>query len=244
MENIFLKNYSELTTEEKNDMLELFENEEGFNQIKFINDQIKVIKLKEDNLELKPKIKENLDHLFQQVHGNKNQISQPTKINFLINKDKKWWEQNLTKIAALLIAILTIIPFWKYSNLDKVQVSEAKFIQKEKKINLKENTKDLGNKTSEVISESKINSTPKNNLKQHSVEQITSKIKNVEPLTSFQDNTVSINVAAAPMMAESSHPDGIYSNLNDTTFQDVKTSNQHYSLSKNKKLLDLISVAY
>jgi hypothetical protein len=128
LDSIFEKTYIELSDSEKSEMSDLFQNEDEFNQLKYIFNQISNEVDKRKSLEIEPKaeIKSNLDNLFHQKYQNTGVLWYNALSVFFINPEKKWHAQNLTRIAAIAILALLMIPFMNSTKIEDNGVLTAK----------------------------------------------------------------------------------------------------------------------
>jgi hypothetical protein len=128
LDSIFEKTYFELSDSEKSEMSDLFQNEEEFNQLKYIFNQISNEVDKRKSLEIEPKaeIKSSLDNLFHQNYQNTRILWYNSLSVFFINPEKKWHAQNLTRIAAVAILALLMIPFMNSTKIEDNGVLTAK----------------------------------------------------------------------------------------------------------------------
>lgn len=126
MDLVFSKSFQELSLAERTEMRELFTTEEEFNQIKMVMSSInEQIRSSEQSIQPSPKTKERLDHLFHQTYQSKGILWYNSVGNFFISTEKKWYNQNALRIAAVLLLVLMTYPFWN-ADLSSEQILTAK----------------------------------------------------------------------------------------------------------------------
>lgn len=113
LDRVFDKKYGDLSLTEQEEFKDLFQTEEEFTHIKTVLQAAheSATKAKQETI-LKPQIKENLDHLFQTTYQNKGILWYNSLGSFFIHSEKKWHQQNLTRIAAVLLLALLSTPLW------------------------------------------------------------------------------------------------------------------------------------
>ncbi|TNE54600.1 MAG: hypothetical protein EP338_07210 [Bacteroidetes bacterium] len=121
MDQVFAKSYHELTEAEKMEMKDLFTSEEEFLQIKMVMDSLEQsVKEQEASLASKAETKERLDHLFHETYQSRGILWYNSVGSFLVTSDKRWYQQNLTRIAAVLLVALFSLPLlmnnWEQKN--------------------------------------------------------------------------------------------------------------------------------
>lgn len=110
---VFLKSYQELSPQEKEEMKDMFGSEEEFLQMKMVLHSIQdSITQKEKVVQPSAATKERLDHLFHKTYQNKGVLWYNQVGVFFINPEKNWYQQNLSRIAAVLLLGLLTIPFF------------------------------------------------------------------------------------------------------------------------------------
>lgn len=248
LETILSKKYFELTEETKKEFTDLFQSEDEFNQLKYtffqINEEINSFRNNES--EPSSKIKENLDNLFHKTYQNKSVLWYNSVGIFFINQEKKWYNQNLTKIAAILLVSFLVVPFVYNNKMIDKTILTAKNEIKEEKINKKN---DLKEEFANPIQDNdiEINSLKKDKQNAQNQNESTIETPGINDITTIKlDRENSFSAAVTGSAFEDFtlsptvvHPDGIYM-AKDSEAQ-VKSS---FSLKSNLDYLDLLTPTY
>jgi hypothetical protein len=126
---IFLdKEFHELSASEKEQIKDLCENEEDFEQMRFLFSGMAQIRTQD--VQPSDEIKKSLDGIFAEVHGSKDRVFwYNTILTLVYPTDKAVHKRPLVQIAALLTVILLTVPFFRNEELAKtsaIQVAEQK----------------------------------------------------------------------------------------------------------------------
>ena len=230
-DTVFLKKFVELSSLEKEEMKDLFSNEDEFNQMKFtLNSINKTIESKNNNISPSSDVKNRLDSLYVKTYQNKGILWYNYIGTFFINADKNWYNQNLVRIAAVFVVVLSIYPFLNKSEFDS-------------KVTLSKNEPEIKNKSIEKIATKENTSSPQE--EQNDVFEINSEEAQATVLASAK----TISFDEMPMLAESdvsasssvefAHPDGIFKEV------EKSTDNQSvFSVKSNPGFLDLMTATY
>lgn len=244
---ILQKTFQQLSSDEKLEMKDLFENEDEFNQIKFMLNSLDQLK-SEDRSKPSENIKSSLDHLFHQTYQNKGVLWYNTVGTFFISNDKSWYQQNLVRIAAVLLILFLFIPFWKtnlYENkpqLSKLEQRDNNEQASTPKENISsEKEKNNGGDAFQIVKESKNQeNTPIKDLKEIIVaNEAAEKEHRSAGLALFESESKSLaeSVSADEAPAVSIHPDGV--------FIGKKTSKaSNFALKNHPDVLDLLTPTY
>lgn len=257
MDFIFEKTFLELSSDEKIEMFDLFTNEEEFNQIKNVLAAVNKNKLMQEKM-IQPssKIKTDLDNLFYKTYTNENSNNSTNTKNsfsnrlgiFFVNQNKNWYQQNIIKIAAVLILIISILPILNKGFRDEKSIQVAQVEQKENKSETKLKSLEIDSKNNEfsTINKSKINTVEEN--KNHSQLKLVDSDFD-QSVTGLED----ILTEKEEVKILSNHPDGIFEEEPDAKVfarsayvesSNRKEQNSSFKLSQNEKLLDLITTCY
>ncbi len=127
--DIFLdKEFHELSASEKEQIKDLCENEEDFEQMRFLFSEM--AQMRTQDVQPRDEIKKSLDGIFADVHGSKDRVFwYNTVLTLVYPTDKAVHKRPLVQIAALLAVILLAVPFFRNEEIVKtstVQVAEQK----------------------------------------------------------------------------------------------------------------------
>lgn len=249
---IFQKTFQELTEADKLEMQEMFTTEDEFLQLKYVLSSINSTVLEQEKaIEPSPRIKENLDHLFNQTYQNKGILWYNAVGTFFISKEKKLHQQNLVRIAAVLLVMLLTVPLWKsdlkqekamLSQLDKTQEESPKESKADKIVPPSEKT--IEN------SKPEINPISKQVLGDYSVKSdeisYDKLAETSQPVNVMKDLLQDPHVSPEPQpemtlagAGFSKHPDGIFVGATDDA---VKPSN--FAVKSHVDILDILTATY
>jgi hypothetical protein len=250
IEKVFEKRYIELTELEKAEFADLFQSEDDFNQLKYTFSQIgdEVNFQKSQISEPSAQIKNNLDDLFHKTYKNKGVLWYNSLAVFFVNEEKNWYNQNLTRIAAILLISLAVLPFLNTNQLQDSQVLTAKN-ETVSEQNKNEDKASDDNENDFVI-EDKNSLVP--NLGSPSIDETEERLVVAKPPSLAEAETkVFDSMAGDASFAEdmsastfsvsptSAHPDGIY-----LESDDEKAINATFSLKSNPNFLDLLTPTF
>lgn len=249
-DTIFNKTFHQLTDTEKLEMEDLFTTEEEFLNMKFMLEAIHSnLNQQNENIAPNPKLKSNLDHLFHQTYQNKGVLWYNAIPTFFIAREKKWHQQNLIRIAAVLAVLVITIPFWKTDlKSDEALLSKVEQVQDEQKNKSKSNLNDTKKSPDKIILNSN-SIASKNDLKDKYSTHPESKVYNysdIEELKSEdfrESNSEDIKITEPSIvMAGASfkdHPDGIF-----VEAKNDKTINNVFTLAGKTNYLDLLTPTF
>lgn len=247
------KEFHELTAGERAELSELCTTEDEYNNMKMVLAQVH---------DMQPETpadatKESLDNLFaQQSYPKAAPIWYNSVLTVLIPKEKKWHQQPLVRIAAILLLVLAVVPFFNTNQLENpVQVAQndvpheevrveelskndaVEKVATEQEVLLEEDNDDLfsalGNGEFKNL-ESKDN---RQFFDEVASQPVTFSItdKNAEA-EQFDDVSIATTRAAAPA-ATFNHPDAGFTSVESTIKQSV-------SVGANDDVLDLLTVCF
>jgi hypothetical protein len=236
------KKFEDLSSAEKLEMKDLFTTKEEFMSLVLALKSFGEIQKDEKPSE---KIKADLDHLYNQTYRNKGILWYNSLSLFFVNKDKNWYQQNLTKIAAVFLLGLLLYPIMNSSVLrdDSTLTAENKQEEKSKsepqvKKELEKSIKIKKTPTDNTIAKVKSNFTKKELSKIMSSDSELDKGNEVLP-----KSAAFANVFASDIDVFSEHPDGVFNGS--LAVSKVKgKSNQTIALSSNLDFLDLLTPTY
>jgi hypothetical protein len=250
IEKIFEKRYIELSHLEKEEFADLFQSEDEFNQLKYTFSQIgdEVNFQKSQISEPSAQLKTNLDDLFHKTYKNKGVLWYNSLAVFFVNEDKNWYNQNLTRIAAILLISLAVLPFLNTNQLQDSKVLTAK----NENVSEQDKNEDKLSKSDEndFVIENKNGFSPKIDnaaiveteerlvvAKPPLLAEAETKIfDNMEGDASFAEDVSFSTFTASPSTA---HPDGIY-----LESDDEKAVNGTFLLKSNPNFLDLLTPTF
>jgi hypothetical protein len=231
-DTVFLKKFVELSSFEKEEMKDLFSNEDEFNKMKFtLNSINKTIESKNNNISPSIDVKKRLDLLYTKTYQNKGILWYNSIGTFFIASDKNWYNQNLVRIAAVFVVVLSVYPFLNKSGFDS-------------KVILSKNELEVKNKSIEEIATKENASSPqeeKNDVLEINSEEAQATVLASANTSLFDEMPMlaESNVSASTLSMEFAHPDGI--------FKEVENSidNQSvFSVKSNPGFLDLMTATY
>ena len=268
-DTVFSKSYDQLTEAERAEMKDLFISEDEFLQVKMVMQSIdETIKKTEDEVQPAPEIKEKLDHLYHQTYQNKGVLWYNTLGTFFIHQDKKWHQQNLTRIAAVLLVGLLTFPLWFTNGLLEQKTVMAKVEQPKEILEEKNNQHELNEEfAKKKLKRDESSVTPpaarvpvdrledlpppttgpndgKANWKWHMNDDKNMELVDVEVVKPLAKNenvlTFSSSAAATSDLSLSEHPDGVF-------FDAASEGNidaTGFKVKDNAFVLDLITATY
>ena len=246
MENIVHKSYHELTNAEKESMKDLFSTEEEFTTLKQMFTTIQNQMKETDEISLpSPAIKRKLDSLYQERFPSK-------RTSILIDRNKFWYQQNLFKLAAIFVLLLSFVSVWKATQIESTKMAENSPTEKQKvdkpveksaeiKESISENSDKLGSKVpTSKVTRSETKEDVEISAEANEEVALAAENKDVSKEENLQFNK--ITSAASPSV----HPDGIYKEMaDDDKYVKQKPSTKNaFSVSQHKNLLDLLSSCY
>lgn len=149
LNEIFQKEYHELNEFERNSIRDLCDSEQEFDELKAFYASIDELLLEEIPA---PSVetKKTLDALFVEKHKEKSILWYNSMLTVVFAKEKKWHEQTIVRIAAVLLLVFSVFPFLRNTkNLEQSQqlaeVKQEKKIEKSEsnsteKVNITKNT--------------------------------------------------------------------------------------------------------
>ncbi|MBI2258224.1 MAG: hypothetical protein HYU67_04925 [Flavobacteriia bacterium] len=246
----------DLTNSEKEEADSLFTNEQEFFAVQQVLKSAKNMQKKQNELTLSPDIKIQLDQLIDNQKQAKGNLWYNSSLLFLWNDNKKWTQQNALKIAAVLIIILTILPFVPIKNEPIIQTASNEKIQKEETTSLeKKSETSKTNHTDDNIN-TKDTSEETLNLTMAEKEEFISfppapVAEQIEDVLSYEEkdyNPQSVIPAESTMGAAVDtfkHPDGIYKKEEGAKIdKDDILENKMYSVKNNSNLLKYLKACY
>lgn len=248
---IFQKTFQELTEADKLEMQEMFTTEDEFLQLKYVLSSINSTVLEQEKaIEPSPRIKENLDHLFNQTYQNKGILWYNAVGTFFISKEKKLYQQNLVRIAAVLLVMLLVVPLWNndlkqekpmLSQLDKTPEEKADDTKTETSVSPTENKSDSFQSTVVKDTQGKDVTVAFDKSAGDSFEKLAEASRDEEAL---EDLSQDAKVSPQPEMtfagtAVSKHPDGIFIGATDDA---IRPSN--FALKDHLDVLDILTATY
>ncbi|MCE3295173.1 MAG: hypothetical protein K0R65_887 [Crocinitomicaceae bacterium] len=243
-DSIFEKNFHELTDTERAEMQELFTNEEEFNQMKFVMHSVNATILQQQQKnEPSTELKNRLDHLYTQTYRNKGILWYNSVGTFFLSGEKKWHQQNLLRIAALLILFFSIYPFWNSKLTDeKVQLSKNEQVQEENEA--KQQTEDSESPATGFTQPSVQSADQVAALEKAPMMEETIMDKLAEADYEARAETISFDSAIETdekpvSLTGNTHPDGIFN------FQtELKDQNSEFSAARHSDVLDILTATY
>lgn len=127
-DKLFEKNYSELSAAEKASIQDLVSSEEEFEGMKQFYAQIEQ-NFAIPEFEPSPRVKSSLDDVFHEVYPKESGTRLWAVLPALVPSDKKFHQQPLVRIAAVLVIALLLVPFFNQKvdePIQHAQVSEDK----------------------------------------------------------------------------------------------------------------------
>ena len=238
------KEYIQLSSSEKLELVELCETEDEFNQLKSVLINVSTMKAEMPNP--KEKTKNDLDALFVQTYPKSAPIWYNSIFALVIPKDKPIYRQPLLQIAAIALLLLLAVPLFnsdliKTNQLAKNEVNKeesAETIQFEDTVS--ENQQEVSNQLE--------------NEEESLAEEITSpkeesRVQNdffAQPVLKEESNT-SISGGATMLFNEDEsddaffdHPDGIF----DATSTESSNITMSIPASETEDLMDLLTVTF
>lgn len=245
---VFLKSYHELSTHEREEMRDMFTSEEEFLQMKMVLQSIQESIQQKDKV-VQPSVatKQRLDHLFHQTYQNKGVLWYNSVGTFFINPDKNWHQQNILRIAAILLVGLLALPFL-LTDVSDVKPNLAQLEKKkdtalspkmENQVHTEEKTADLNSESiqplafSESMDEAKKNPGASTFMFDVAEEEQPSVVSG-DKLVVFSESEETI--AAKGL---TNHPDGIFK---DDAF--TKRDIPQFNVKDNQFILDFITATY
>lgn len=250
---IFQKTFQELTEADKLEMQEMFATEDEFLQLKYVLSSINSTVLEQEKaIEPSPRIKENLDHLFNQTYQNKGILWYNAIGTFFISKEKKLHQQNLVRIAAILLVMLLVVPLWNndlkqeksmLSQLDKTQEEKANDSSAEVPTTPVESKNDTKNQAlAKLDIPRKDVNVAFDKVDYNSSEKLAESRSEVAVEDLLQDPLISPEPQAEMSFAgtaASKHPDGIF--MGET---DDATKPSNFALKNHMDVLDILTATY
>lgn len=235
-DSVFQKSYFQLTEEEKLDMKDLFTNEDEFNQAKVMLHSVHQMLNDEQETPVSESVKMRLDDLYTTTYRNKGILWYNSIGSFFVASDKQWHQQNLVRIAAVLLVVFATVPFWNMEkSIDRKQLSF------ENKQNEQTPVSETDSSVERLKEEEKV--TIKKTDENYQLATITTDIPsdNFAPMAAAEDKDKAVlvekNMADEIPAAVSTHPDGIFMGV--TNFQ-----NASFSVSKHTDVLDILTATY
>lgn len=243
------KDYDQLTTEEREMIVEFCENEDEYHQMKHVllgvNDMNST-----SNETPRKETKDKLDDLFAAQSFPKAAPIWYNKIGVILYpRDKKMYQRPLFQLAAILILILGILPFLMNSNkpFQKEQLAKNEMIESEKEIDKNE---DSSNLQEVLLDEARTEDVEQKKLLLDKEQEGPAKVNFdldediiAQPVRSkssdFKDVNLEITSSTISRSAASQHPDGIF-------MSDKATAKPNYSiaLSEQAEVLDLLTATF
>ncbi|MES2587531.1 MAG: hypothetical protein V4622_01045 [Bacteroidota bacterium] len=235
-DSVFLKKYIELSSLEKEEMKDLFSNEDEFNHMKFTLNAINnTIQTQVKQEQPSAQVKERLDFLYNKTYQNKGILWYNSIGTFFIASDKNWYNQNLVRIAAVLVVIFSIYPFLNVPTL-------------ENKVSLSSNEEKTEMKTEDSISTSSTNVSDESAKTEKPVLIAENKMSVAEEVTAMDKFEMSADDKVSDASFEStagsvafSHPDGIFM---DKDAEVSKATSSSFSIESNPDFLDLLTPTF
>lgn len=242
------KEFHELTASERAEISEMCTTEEEYLNMKMVLSQVHNLKPEIPSVETK----ESLDNLFaQQSFPKAAPIWYNSVLTVVVPKDKKWHQQPLVRIAAILLLVIAVVPFLNNQLEQPIQVAQNQPIEEEvstgvddSKAYEKKNTEvDLLDESIAEINEVAGNGVNKNLDKtinnQFFDEEISSPqsvalAESVEAADQFEDLGVAATRATAPSF---NHPDAGFTSVGSAVKQSI-------SVGANDDVLDLLTVCF
>lgn len=251
------KEFHELTAAEREELQEMCTTEDEYNNLKMVLSQVH---------EMQPEMpadatKESLDNLFaQQSYPKAAPIWYNSVLTVLVPKDRKWHQQPLVRIVAILLLVLAVVPFFNNSQLENpVQVAQNEVAQEELNISQETKNDDAFNGGAKTINQSEpalekdvddfSSSAGNAEMKNFSVEeneQFFDEVASRPTSFSLTDKTAEaeqfddLNIAATRATAPASifnHPDAGFTPVESNVKQSV-------SVGANDDVLDLLTVCF
>lgn len=243
-DSILEKKFEDLSSAEKLEMKDLFTNKEEFTQLVFA---LKSFGENQNNEKPSTKVKADLDHLYNQTYSNKGILWYNSLALFFVNKEKNWYQQNLSKIAAIFLLGLLLYPIVTTSPLKDSKKLTASHKQEEKAKVESYDEKETIIETKEANSEiakDKVESNPilpARELDAKKAFVTKSKISVIDDvLEESKSRASAVMVSAAEM---SIHPDGVFVGA-DANDKNISNASKTFALSSNLELLDLLTATY
>lgn len=224
LNEIFQKEYHELNEFERNSIRDLCDSEQEFDEVKAFYAAIDEFLLEEIPA---PSVetKKSLDALFVEKHKEKSILWYNSMLTLVFTKEKKWHEQTIVRIAAVLLLVFSVFPFLNTSKTveQSKQVAQLKQEKQENKIEKSES------KSTEKVSVTK-NADVKTNQSQ--IETRTDK--------KIKSNPKPILMAKIESRKEEDFQDNAFMKIN----VDKALITKAFSMQENSELFDLLSPTF
>lgn len=123
-DKLFEKNYGELSAAEKASIQDLVASEEEFEGMKQFYAQIEQ-NFTSPELEPSPRVKSSLDDVFHEVYPKESGARLWAVLPVLIPSEKKFHQQPLVRIAAVLVLALLLVPFFNQKVDEPIQHAQV-----------------------------------------------------------------------------------------------------------------------
>lgn len=118
------KKFHELDPSEKDQLKDLCESEEDYEQMRNLFLGLSV--MKKDSMTPKAETKKSLDDIFAEVHGKRDRVIwYNSMLAVIYPTEKKFHQRPLVQVAALLVVIVLLIPFFNNDDIIKNNVKQV-----------------------------------------------------------------------------------------------------------------------
>jgi hypothetical protein len=230
------KPYSHLTSKEKETYADLFTNEDEFLLLQQTMKQINEL-ANQTLVEPSPKVKTNLDQLFHQTYRSKGLMWYNHVGLFMIHPDKRWHQQNITRMAAVLLLCISLFPFLTRTPIsaEKKQLAKVEQLSTEKPSKAASETPEIDKANEVKLAKAESTSTLEREVLYPKVEEMNA--NDVDKMIVPADEiSVKEDIPTAPAMM-SDHPDGVFKDV-------ILLQDASFVLSRHLDVLDILTVTY
>ena len=232
--DIFLdKEFHELNASEKEQIRDLCENEEDFEQMRFLFTEM--AKMKSQQERPGEEVKRSLDNLFAEVNGSKKRVLWYNSVlTVMFPRDKALHRRPFVQIAAILAIIVLSVPFFRNEELVKmytIQVAQ----EKAQEIKVEKPAQDVvEQEVKNELSDDRVENTAETAFTRR--EMSNSNLNDFSDMLSEDEVSTAMRVDAVSTAGMTFvHPDGIY--MGEATVFSVSTAQV-------PEMLDLITAVF
>lgn len=254
------KEYFELSDSERVELAEFVSNEEEFIQMKSVMLQVDQITF--DQLSPKDEVKKSLDDLFYETHPKAAPVWYMSAVSAIVPRDKAWHQQPLMRVAAIALLLLIAIPFFN----NDLPIEKERLASNDKQV--EEVVIDSVSEQDEAVAESVENRTgvvleeEQNQIQNEIIldnrsQEVATREDNYDdndgltPITFSEDlsaqpattTTYAFSANTTVSSVEFNHPDGVFQGYA-IDESNTRLASASMSVSDNKKVLDVLTVAF
>ncbi len=242
------KSYEELSAVEREEFAEMVTDAEQYEELQGFMHEVDVVATEEVIPSIR--VKEDLNDLFEQVHGQRKYAWYMSFAAVLVPKDKPLYQQPLFYAAAMLLLVLLVVPFANKNLTGSTEVLAQKEVAKEEVVSSVDDNKisvevpvstNVETRTTNHQSKSEVVMEDANSVSGFSAIEgglAEEEMSEAESDVMEFDMNISTTISApVPTSTAVNHPDGV--------FEDWATvSNYSVPASKQPELLDLLTATF